>query len=339
MNRKLLALTLSAVMLLSLAGCAQQAGSDRSGTSTQKMVALTLDDLKLTAGTAPGPPTYPLAYMAEQNSKIVLKPWQNNEQLLSMLSSKEVQISSCPVSNALIAYNKGLGVQLLDVAVWGMLYVMSTEQDIKSLQDLKGKNVAVSGQNGLHDLILRHLLKKNNLDPDKDVTLTYMDMSEASAMLASGQFKYAVLNEPNSSIAALNARKNGVQLNRVLDLTDEWHKLPGQESIRLPMGCVVVVNDTGISPEEIAAFEKAFFESSDWVNSHPDESGPIVEKHVSWMKAAAVTESIKYARLQPQHAADCKAEVQAFFKELSTTTEMKAFGGKLPDDGFYYQAK
>lgn len=336
MKRKSLALLLAAILLFSVAGCSQTATTDNAATKDAGKT-ITLADLKLAAGTAPGPPTYPLAYMAEQNSNITLKPWQNNEQLLSMLSSKEVQFSSCPVSNALIAYNKGLGVQLLDVAVWGMLYVMSTENDIKSLQDLKGKEVAVSGQNGLHDLILRHLLKKNNIDPEKDLTLTYLDMSEASAMLASGQMKYAVLNEPNSSVAALNARKNGVTLNRVLDLTDEWHKLPGQENVRLPMGCLVLVNDTGVSPEEIAVFEKGFLEAADWVNDHPDEIGPIVEKYVSWMKGPAVTESIKYARLQPQHAADCKAEVEAFFKELSTTTDPKAFGGKLPDAGFYYQ--
>lgn len=80
-------------------------------------------------------------------------------------------------------------------------------------------------------------------------------------------------------------------------------------------------------------------DAAEWVNAHPDEIGPIVEKHVPWMKAQAVTESIKYARLQPNHAADCQTEVEAFFKELSKDTDPKAFGGKLPDAGFYYQVK
>lgn len=338
MSKRLMALLLSALMLLSLAGCAQNDGAVTStNPDTGNNVEIKLSDFKLSAGTAPGPPTYPLAYMAEQNPNITLKPWQSSEQLMSMLSSKEVQLSSCPVSTALVAYNKGLGVQLIDVAVWGMLYVMSSEQDVKSLQDLKGKDVACSGQNGLHDLILRHLLKKNNIDPDKDLNLVYLEMSEASAMLATGQLKYAVLNEPNSSVAALNARKNGVTLTRVVDLTEEWHKLPGQENVRLPMGCLVLVDSSSISPEEIAAFEKYFVEAAEWVNNHPDETGPIVEKHVSWMKGPAVSESIKYARLKPERAADCRAEVEAFFKELSTTTDSKFFGGKLPDDGFYYQ--
>ena len=334
MKTRLTAILICLAMLLTLAGCSKTATEKDSAKEPVK-----LSDLKLTLGTAPGPPTYALAYMAEQNGNLTLKPWQTGEQLIAMLSSKEVQLSSCPVTNALIAYNKGLGVQVLDVAVWGMLYVMSTESDVKSLQDLKGKEVVVNGQGGLHDLIFLHLLKMNNIDPQKDLTITYLDMSQASAMLASGRIKYAILNEPNSSVAALNAKKNGLNLNRVLDLTNEWHKLPGQENVRLPMGTIVVVNGTNVTAEQIAIFEKGFLEAADWVNSHPDEIGPIVEKHVSWMKAQAVTESIKYARLQPSHAADCQAEVEAFFKELSKDTDPKSFGGKLPDAGFYYQAK
>ncbi|NLW90118.1 MAG: ABC transporter substrate-binding protein [Syntrophomonadaceae bacterium] len=335
MKTKVLAVLMCLTMLLSLAGCSKTTTKENNAVKEPPKVS----DLKLTLGTAPGPPTYPLAYMAEQNSNLTLKPWQTGDQLISMLSSKEVQISSCPVTNAMIAYNKGLGVQVLDVAVWGMLYVMSTESDVKSLQDLKGKEIVLAGQGGLHDLIFLHLLKMNNIDPKQDLTITYLDMQQASAMLASGKIKYAVLNEPNSSVAALNAKKNGVKLNRVLDLTDEWHKLPGQENVRLPMGTIVVVNGTNITAEQIATFEKDFIEAAEWVNSHPAEIGPIVEKYVPWMKAKAVSESIKYARLQPNHAADCQSEVEAFFKELSKDTDPKAFGGKLPDAGFYYQAK
>lgn len=335
MKTKVLAVLLCLTMLFSLAGCAQTPGGEK----TTAPEAQKLTDLKLALGTAPGPPTYPLAYMAEQNEQFTLKPWQSGDQLLAMLSSQEVQISSCPVTVAMIAYNKGLGVRLLNVSVWGMLYVMSTEAGVESLQDLKGKEIAVSGRGGLHDLIFLHLLKANHIDPQRDLTITYLDMPQASAMLANGKIKYAVLNEPNSSVAALNAQKNGIGLKRVLDLTDEWHKLPGQENVRLPMGTVVVVDGAGLSAEQIAVFQKGYMEAAAWVNSHPHEIGPLVEKHVPWMKAQAVTESIKYARLQPDHAADCQAEVEAFFKELSKDSDLKAFGGKLPDAGFYYQAK
>lgn len=223
------------------------------------------------------------------------------------------------------------------VTVWGMLYVMSTENDIVSLQDLKGKEVIVSGKGGIHDHIFRHLLIKSGIDPDKDVKITYLDMTEASQRMISGDVKYAVLNEPQASIASLNAKKANVKINRILDLTEEWGKLPGQKNKKFPMAGIVVVNGSGVSSEQIVAFEKAYIEAAGWVNKHGQEAGPIVEKHVPTMKAMAVAQSIQYARLDPKPAIECKEEIMAFFKELTTTTDVKAFGGKLPDDGFYYK--
>lgn len=336
MKRNLVVLLAAFSLLLNFSGCGQKAGQG-SPPAQQAASTVKLEDLKLAIGSAPGPVTYPLARMAEQNSNIILKPWQTGEQLTAMIAAREVQLCSTPLNNAVLSYNKGLDTQLLMVTVWGMLYVMSTESDIKSLEDLKGKEVAISGKGGIQDLIFRHLLIKNGINPDSDLTITYLDMSEASSRLAAGQLKYAVLNEPQSSIAALNAQKAGVQLHRVLDLTQEWNKLPGQENARMPMAGIIVVNGSGITAEQAAGFEKAYIETAEWVNNNPAEIGPIVEKHVTAMKAAAVSQSLKYARLQPRHAADCQAEVEAFLKELSQTEDVRAFGGKIPDAKFYFQ--
>lgn len=322
-------------LVLCTAGCG---GNDEAAeTPNAASAPASFEELNLKLGIAPGPVTYPLATMSEKNSNIVLKPWQNSEQLTAMITAKDVHLCSTPLSNALLAYNKGMDTQLLMVTVWGMLYVMSTENEVMLLQDLKGKEVIVSGKGGIHDHIFRHLLSKNDIDPDKDLKISYLDMPEASQRLSSGQVKYAVLNEPQSSIASLNAKKANVELYRVLDLTEEWGKLPGQKHKKFPMAGIVVVNGSGVASEQVAGFQKAYIEEARWVNEHGQEAGPIVEKHVPTMKAKAVTESIQYARLDPRPAIECQAEVVDFFKELATTADINAFGGKLPDDAFFYK--
>ncbi len=335
LKKRILILFLSLALIIGAVGC----GGNTPGTEAGKTEAapVSFEQLNLKIGSAPGPVTYPLATMSEKNVNISLNPWQSGEQLTAMITSKEVDLCSTPLSNALLTYNKGMDTQLLMVTVWGMLYVMSTENDISSIQDLKGKEVVVSGKGGIHDLIFRHLLIKNGIDPDQDLKITYLDMTEASQRLISGQVKHAVLNEPQSSIASLNAKKGNLELNRVLDLTEEWNKLPGQAGKNFPMAGIIVINGSGASPEQIAAFEKAYIEEAAWVNEHGLEAGPIVEKHVPTMKAMAVTQSIQYARLNPKPAAECKEEIMNFFKELTTTADIKAFGGKLPDDGFFRQ--
>lgn len=322
-------------MLCAVAGC----GSQEAAELVQPPAADT-EKVTLAVGTTPGPVSYALAYMAENPADdltMEIKPWNKGDQLLAMITSNEVNLSATPITNAFMLYNKGIDIQLVNVSVWGMLYVLSPEDSVKSVTDLKGQQIAVAGQGGLHDLVFRHLLIQNGMDPNQDVEILYLDLPEASAKLATGELKYAVLNEPNSSMATLNARKGGVELKRVLDLQQEWQKLTGQEKARIPQAGFVVLNGEQVGKAAVAKFHESFSAAAEWVNNNPAEAGPIVEKHFEWMKAPAVEQSLQFARLNPEWAAECQEEIEAFFTELSKTAPPEALGGKLPDAEFYFQ--
>lgn len=329
-----LVLVLLFVFMLSVAGCGGQIPSEK----TQEKVKTELVDLVV--GTAPGPVSYSLAYMVTQPDEglnITLRPWKMYDQLLAMITAEQVNLSSTPITNAIMLYNKGFDVQLINISVWGMLYVLSPDDTVQEIADLKGEKIAVAGKGGIHDLVFRHLLIKNGLDPDKDVQILYMDLPEASGKLATSELKFAVLNEPNSSMATLNAKKGGVELHRVLDLQEEWQKVTGQKEARIPQAGFVVVNAKSVDKAAVAKFQESFMLAAQWVNEHPQEAGTIVEKQFDWMKAPAVQQSLQFARLDPVPAADCKSEIEVFFKELSETAPAEAMGGKLPDAAFYFQ--
>jgi NitT/TauT family transport system substrate-binding protein len=50
-------------------------------------------------------------------------------------------------------------------------YTLIGSKDIKRLEDLRGKVIGVTGAGSFSDFTVRLLLKRNNLDPDKDVVL------------------------------------------------------------------------------------------------------------------------------------------------------------------------
>jgi NitT/TauT family transport system substrate-binding protein len=334
-KKKWLAVALIAVLLLGIAGCGAQETEDANEASSTGSEKATL-----VVGSAPGPVCYGLAYMAENPADdlaLELKPWNKYDQLLAMITSDQVNISSTPLTNAFMLYNNGVDVQLINVLVWGMLYVVSPEDTVQSIADLKGQQIAVNSQGSNHDLILRHLLINNGLDPEQDLEIIYMDLPEASSKLASGELKYAVLNEPNSSMATLNARKGGVELNRVLDLQKEWQQLTGQETARIPHAGFIVVNADQLDKTVVEKFQQNYTAASEWINDNPEEAGSLVEKHFDWMKAPAVQQSLQFARLELVPAADCQKEIEAFYTELSKTAPAEALGGKLPDAGFYFQ--
>lgn len=335
MRKSIISLLLIFVLVFTIVGCNSQ--SNETGDQASNNVK-PLEEIVI--GTAPGPVSYCLSYMLENqpfDSPIKAEPWNKYDQLIAMVTSKQVHLSGTPLTNAIMLYNKGFDIQLVNVSVWGMLYLVSPDESVKDFTDLVGQEIGIAGQGGIHDLVFRHLLIQNGLDPNQDLTITYLDLPEASSKLATGELKYAVLNEPNSSMATMNAKKGGVDLFRVLDLQEEWSKVAGTTHNKIPQAGFILVGDNGVTPEIVNDFNAEIVTASKWINDNPEVAGETVEKYFEWMKAPAVQQSLKFARLDPKPAIECKEEIEAFFTELMKTAPAEAIGGKLPDEQFYFQ--
>lgn len=298
---------------------------------------------QVTIAASQGSGSYPLAPLVENNSlkdfadKTVIEPWVTSEQLSAMVTSNQAQFVVGPITNALMLYNKGANVKLANVAVWGMLYILSADDSVVSVADLKGKKIAVTGgSTSYHGNLLRYILIKNNLDPEKDLTIVNMDMAESSAQLATGGIKLALSNEPNSTVTIDNAKKGNVNVTRAIDLQKEWAKAVGNEKARIPQAGLIVVGDNAQNQALVTAVRDKYSESAKWVNENPAQAGPLVEKYFPKMKGFAVEKSMPFAGLNPVASSECKAEINAFLTEYLKVAPPASIGGKMPDDGFYY---
>jgi len=225
---------------------------------------------ELTVAVSPGPVSFPVPYMVEQNEnigqlKLNMTNWNTNEQLLSMIANNQVHISATPITNAMILYNKGYDVQLLTVSNWGTLYIVGADDLPNGLDDLRGKEIGVTGKGGIHDLLLRHLLIQKGIDPDEDLNIVYLDLPESSAKLVTGDLQLAVLNEPNSSMAIMNAKNKSITLKRQIDLQEAWGEVTGTEN-RIPWAGYMLVNGSGTQKEHAIDFYERYEEASRWVN-------------------------------------------------------------------------
>lgn len=298
---------------------------------------------QVTIAASQGSGSYPLAPLVENNAlkdfaeKTVIEPWVTSEQLSAMVTSNQAQFVVGPITNALMLYNKGADVKLVNVAVWGMLYILSADDSVKSIADLKGQKIAVTGGlTSYHGNILRYILVKNNLDPEKDLTIVNMDLAESSSQLATGGIKLALSNEPNSTVTIDNAKKGNVNVIRAIDLQKEWAKAVGNENARIPQAGLIVVGDNAQNQALVSAVRDKYSESAKWINDNPAQAGPLVEKYFPKMKAAAVEKSMPFAGLNPVPSSECKEEINAFLTEYLKVAPPAAIGGKMPDDGFYY---
>lgn len=78
--------------------------------------------------------------------------------------------------------------------------VVGKDSDISSIEDLKGKKVGTYAGTA-HRMWIELLLKKLNLDPQKDVTVVQVDSSLLVPSLFAGQFDALYATEPYTTIA------------------------------------------------------------------------------------------------------------------------------------------
>jgi NitT/TauT family transport system substrate-binding protein len=103
-------------------------------------------------------------------------------------------IATPTVINANLA---GADMQILAHTLPGVVHALMVKPEIKRVEDLKGKKVAVSSLGSLTDFLVRHIARKKGLNPDRDVTLiqTGGDADRIVA-LSSGVVEGAALSHP-----------------------------------------------------------------------------------------------------------------------------------------------
>jgi NitT/TauT family transport system substrate-binding protein len=103
-------------------------------------------------------------------------------------------IATPTVINANLA---GADMQILGHTLPGVVHALMVKPEIKRVEDLKGKKVAVSSLGSLTDFLVRYIARKKGLNPDRDVTLiqTGGDADRIVA-LSSGVVEGAALSHP-----------------------------------------------------------------------------------------------------------------------------------------------
>jgi drug/metabolite transporter (DMT)-like permease len=101
--------------------------------------------------------------------KIDYKIEKLSDALVVNMLKREGDIAVVPSNFSAQLYNKNLGYKILGTVGWGSFYVVSRE-NIKSLEELKGKEVYTFGKGLTPDIIFQSILEKKGIDK-KDILL------------------------------------------------------------------------------------------------------------------------------------------------------------------------
>lgn len=341
---KLFFIVMMAISII-LAGCAQSNSDAPKEEEKKDNVAVennTLEELSMQGpvGISISSPFYKIVKdnsLKDVVANATYTPWKNPDELRARISSGQMQVSAVPTYVGANLYNKGMDVKLINVLVWGNLYIVGPEGEKIEWSNLKGQTIHVPFKGDMPDLMLQYLLKKNNLDPKNDVNLQYVSSpTEAVGLMAAGKAKYAILPEHVASLSIIKAKEAGHAYTKLMSIHDEWAKITGKEP-RIPQAGILVSGDLIKNhPEVVEELQNQFKQSVEWINQDPKVASPLLEEFAGGMKAPFIEKVIPSLNLSFATAEEAKAELEFFFQELSSVS-IDIIGGKLPDDGFYYQ--
>lgn len=250
--------------------------------------------------------------------------------LQSALINGSLDMAALPTNVAAVLHGKTEGkVQLLAVNTLGVIYLMTNNENIKTIDDLKGKTILSAGQGTTTEYVLNYILSENGLT---DVTVEYAaEHAEVITKAVSDGYEVILLPEP--FVTQMKAQAAGYSV--AIDLTKEWNALGGKE---LTMGCIAVRKEFAEkNPEAVKAFLKDYEASVNAVNADPAAAGTIIESF-EIAKAAVASKAIPNCNIVFMTGDEMISNVSDYLNVLFTSNP-KAVGGAVPAADFYCTVK
>jgi ABC-type nitrate/sulfonate/bicarbonate transport system substrate-binding protein len=207
------------------------------------------------------------------------------------------------------------------------LLVLTADPAIKTLADLKGKQIAADMGSGQYQVLAIYAASKG-LDLKKDITIVNANFAVARAQLAAGRVEAAMVIEP---IATLMLKENP-KLTAVFEANKAWKELTGSEGWEL----VYAMREDSIKrvPDMPKMFLGALQDVSAFLKSNPDEADKIASETVKLPPG-----TLKEAVASGRWAFDAKPawgdERKVIWNMLERAVQA-GFHPKVPDEGFIY---
>lgn len=262
--------------------------------------------------------------------------WRTADQMRAGVVSGDIALFAAPSYAAANLFNRGAGVRLVNVLTWGLLYIFAGQGvRLERIEDLKGKTLLVGAKNDAPDLLTRFVLKAAGLEPDRDLTLSYVGTSaEAVPLLLAGKADAAVLPEPAASAAEIKAKQAGVVVTRALDVTELYAAQSGRP-VGIPQaGLAVTEGFLNAHPDIVAALHAAAVEAASWVAVHPKDAATLIADPLK-LPVPIIEASLPRFRLKVASARDARADLEAYFEALMTLSP-DIVAGRLPEPAFYW---
>ena len=331
--KKFISLMLSFLITSSLVvGCSNTEEDNKDEAKDVKKVTVNV-------GAPEGLPAIAIAKLAQENPQIkenyeVKYTLEATSDALSTDVMKEgLDIAIVPSNMASIAYNKTSNYQIAGTVGMGSFYLVSSDEDIKSLDSsLEGKEVGNIGKGLTPDITVQALLKEKDVDLSK-VTFNYSnEASDLVSLLATGKLTTGIVPEP--ALSGLLTKNPDLKV--ICGVNDTWKDVFKNENGYPQSTLIIKTSFAKENSEFIESFIKSLDKNIQWTNKNPKEAGEFAAKFGVNIKAPLLVKAIDRTNLKFIAIEDSKDDYQKYF-EILNSFNAKVLGGKVPDENIFYK--
>ena len=321
--KKILTLAVAAALTLGLlAGCGQQ----------EEPTTVRIGGLK-------GPTSMGLVFLQEQAENGQAKQAYEftmaaaADELLPLMIKGELDIALIPANVASVLYGKTEGgISVLNINTLGVLYMVSGDDSIDSMESLRGRTIYLTGKGTTPDYVLQYLLTSNGIDVS-ECTLEYRsEATEVAALLAEQPQAIGLLPQPFVTVACAQNE----ELKVVLDMNEQWNLVQGEGGSSMVTGVTVVRNDfLQEHPEAVAAFMTEHAASVQAIQEDPDKGAELVVAAGIIAKEPIARKAIPQCNITCLDRENMRQALSGYLQVLYDL-DPQAVGGALPEESFYY---
>lgn len=172
--------------------------------NSSNLTPLTLNEVAHSIFYAPQYAAIELGYFEEEGIDLTLVTGFGADKVMTSLVSGEADIGFMGSEASIYVYNEGSKDYAVNFAQLtqraGNFLVARTDQPGFKWSDLAGKTVLGGREGGMPQMVFEYILKKNGLDPEKDLDIIQnIDFGLTAAAFSSGTADYTVEFEPHAT--------------------------------------------------------------------------------------------------------------------------------------------
>ena len=263
--------------------------------------------------------------MMKDYNKITINTVNAPNNMLSLIVKGEADIAAIPANMAAIIFNRQLDYKVIAVISETKLFIVSANNKIQTINDIKNNTVYCGTKLAAPDLMLQYLISKEQI-PNVNInySLSNPDLSKA---VASKNVDIAILPEPFVSSAMLE--------NKDVHIVVEMSKYIDDYPVAVLIAKNYFINHNKMLVKEIL---NEYKKSTDYIINNKEEMKNLIEERNMIINAEAAYYGLNRMGLVFYDGEKMKFALNRYYNFLYNF-DKKLIGGKIPNDNFYYIEK